>query len=140
MMIVNDDSSIIIKWSFKLIDATRGIIYDRHMFIVKATGKWTQPCLVYFHLFSLTMPLSYISSIVKGWSTIPLTMDSPRGSWWFTDNTFGGPAKFFVGNAPNTWMVDSSTQHMFQSIQKLIKLELHSDHFSGWLYQPGGSQ
>ena len=37
MTIVNDDSSIVIKWSFKLIDVTRGIIYDRHMFIVKAT-------------------------------------------------------------------------------------------------------
>jgi hypothetical protein len=38
MTIVNDDSSVIIKWSFKLIDAARGIIYDRHMFIVQATG------------------------------------------------------------------------------------------------------
>ncbi len=38
MMIVNDDSSVVIKWSFKLIDATRGVIYDHHMFIVQATG------------------------------------------------------------------------------------------------------
>ncbi len=38
MTIVNDDSSVIIKWSSKLIDAARGIIYDRHMFIVQATG------------------------------------------------------------------------------------------------------
>ncbi len=37
MTIINDDSSNIIKWSSKLIDAARGIIYDRHMFIVKAT-------------------------------------------------------------------------------------------------------
>ncbi len=36
MMIVNDDSSVIIKWSFKLIDTARGVIYDRHMFIVQA--------------------------------------------------------------------------------------------------------
>ena len=35
--IVNDDSSVVIKWSFKLIDAARGVIYDRHMFIVQAT-------------------------------------------------------------------------------------------------------
>jgi hypothetical protein len=35
--IVNDDSSIIIKWSSKLIDATRGVIYDHHIFIVQAT-------------------------------------------------------------------------------------------------------
>ncbi len=38
MTIVNDDSSIVIKWCFKLIDDTRGLIYDRHMFIVQATG------------------------------------------------------------------------------------------------------
>jgi len=40
MVIVNDDSGIIIKWSSKLIDATRGVIYDRHMFIVQAPGRW----------------------------------------------------------------------------------------------------
>ncbi len=38
MTIVNDDSSVVIKWSSKLIDAARGIIYDRHMFTVQATG------------------------------------------------------------------------------------------------------
>jgi hypothetical protein len=36
-MIVNDDSSIVIKLSFKLLDAARGIIYDHHMFKVQAT-------------------------------------------------------------------------------------------------------
>jgi len=40
MKIINDDSSIIIKWSSKLIDAARGVIYDRHMFIVQATGVY----------------------------------------------------------------------------------------------------
>jgi hypothetical protein len=39
VMIINDDSSIVIKFSFKLIDATRGILYDRHMFIVQATEQ-----------------------------------------------------------------------------------------------------
>jgi hypothetical protein len=38
MMIVNDDSSIVIKWNSKLIDAARGVIYDCHMFIVQASG------------------------------------------------------------------------------------------------------
>jgi hypothetical protein len=38
MTIVNDYSSVIIKCSFKLIDATRGIIYDCNMFIVQATA------------------------------------------------------------------------------------------------------
>jgi hypothetical protein len=36
MTIVNDDSSIIIKRSFKLIDTAKGVIYDCHMFIVQA--------------------------------------------------------------------------------------------------------
>ncbi len=35
MTIVIDNSSIFIKWSFKLIDTVRGVIYDRHMFIVR---------------------------------------------------------------------------------------------------------
>jgi hypothetical protein len=37
MMIINDDSSVVIKWSFKLIDVARCITYDHHMFIVQAT-------------------------------------------------------------------------------------------------------
>jgi len=37
MTIVNDDSSVVIKWSFKFIDAARGVIYDHHMFIVQTT-------------------------------------------------------------------------------------------------------
>ncbi len=41
MTIVNDDASIIIKWSFKLIDAARGIIYDRYMLIVLAIDVTT---------------------------------------------------------------------------------------------------
>ncbi len=35
--IANDNSSVVIKWSSKLIDAARGVIYDRHLFIVQAT-------------------------------------------------------------------------------------------------------
>jgi len=38
--IVNDDSSIIGKWSFKLIDDHRVVIYDRHRFIIQATGAF----------------------------------------------------------------------------------------------------
>ncbi len=36
--IVNDTSSGVIKWSFKLIDIAIGVIYDRHVFIIQATG------------------------------------------------------------------------------------------------------
>jgi hypothetical protein len=35
--IVNDDSSVVSKWNFKLIDNPRVIIYDRHRLIIQAT-------------------------------------------------------------------------------------------------------
>ncbi len=40
--IVNDDSSVISKWSFKLIDDPRVIINDHNMFIIQAMEeiKW----------------------------------------------------------------------------------------------------
>ncbi len=37
VMIVNDDSSVVSKWSFKLIADPRVVIYDRHRFIIQAT-------------------------------------------------------------------------------------------------------
>jgi hypothetical protein len=42
MTIVNDNSSVISKWSSKLIDDARGVIYDHHMFIIQATGRMLQ--------------------------------------------------------------------------------------------------
>ncbi len=36
--IVNDDSSVVSKWSFKLIDDRRVVIYNHKRFIVQATG------------------------------------------------------------------------------------------------------
>jgi hypothetical protein len=47
--IVNDNSSIINKRSFKLIDDARVIIYDRNRFIIRATGQNIQQ--LYFSLF-----------------------------------------------------------------------------------------
>jgi hypothetical protein len=52
MMILNDDSRIVNKFEASLTDDARVIIYDRHMFIVQATGsdfvvsisQW--PCLI----------------------------------------------------------------------------------------------
>ncbi len=38
VMIVNDDSSILSKWSFKLNDDPRAVIYDCHKFIIQATA------------------------------------------------------------------------------------------------------
>ncbi len=40
MTIVNDDYSIVSKWSFKLSDDPRVVIYDCHRFIIQATGRW----------------------------------------------------------------------------------------------------
>jgi len=42
--IINDDSSVGNKWSFKLIDDTRVVMYDHHKFIIQATGdrKWRE--------------------------------------------------------------------------------------------------
>ncbi len=41
-MIVNDNSSIISKWSIKLIDDPRVVIYDRHRFVIQATElRWS---------------------------------------------------------------------------------------------------
>jgi len=48
VMIVNDDYSVISKWSFKLIDDHRVIIYDCHRFIIQATGDNLTPLLLLF--------------------------------------------------------------------------------------------
>jgi hypothetical protein len=42
MMIINDDSRVINKLEASLTDDARVIIYDRHMFIVQATGLTLQ--------------------------------------------------------------------------------------------------
>ncbi len=39
-MIVNDDTSIINKFEASLTDDARFVIYDCHMIIVPATGRW----------------------------------------------------------------------------------------------------
>ncbi len=49
MMIVNDDPSIINKFRYSLTDAVRAVIYDRHMFILQATGFFV------VKLFSLSL-------------------------------------------------------------------------------------
>ncbi len=38
MMIINDNTGVITKLETSITDDTRVIIYDRHMFIVEATG------------------------------------------------------------------------------------------------------
>ncbi len=39
MTIVNDDSQLVTKLETSLTDDARVVIYDRHMFIVQATGS-----------------------------------------------------------------------------------------------------
>jgi hypothetical protein len=48
--IVNDDSSIVSKLSFKLIDDPRVVIYDRYRFIIQATDDlwWVRPSFYNF--------------------------------------------------------------------------------------------
>ncbi len=67
MTIVNEDSSIVIERSFKLIDAARGIIYDRHMFIVGATV--ISPSLTFALL------LSYLPVITTAVRPEPFTFE-----------------------------------------------------------------
>jgi len=38
LMIVNADSSVVNKWSIKLIDNPSVVTYNRHRFIIQATG------------------------------------------------------------------------------------------------------
>jgi hypothetical protein len=42
-MIINDDTSVGNKFEPSLTDDTRAVIYDRHMFIVQATGVAASP-------------------------------------------------------------------------------------------------
>ncbi len=39
MMIINDDSRVVSKLEASLTDNARVVIYDRHVFIVQATGE-----------------------------------------------------------------------------------------------------
>ncbi len=44
MTIVNDDSSVVSKWSFKLIDNPKVVIYDHHRFVTQGTPQDKSPC------------------------------------------------------------------------------------------------
>ncbi len=59
-----------------LIDATRGVIYNHHMFIVQATGQhkelrmetkpeqaWTQPSLINNHIFFFINETDYLLGV-----------------------------------------------------------------------------
>ncbi len=56
--IVNDDPSIISKWSFKLIDDNRVIIYNCNWFIIQATGI----CLI-----SIEYPVRSYQNMAWNW-------------------------------------------------------------------------
>ncbi len=49
--IVNDDSSVVNKQSFKLIDDARVVIYDRNRFIIWVTSYITSLLIVSFRYF-----------------------------------------------------------------------------------------
>ncbi len=67
MTIVNDDSGIVIKRSFKLIDAARDIIYDRHMFMAEAT--------VISSSLTFALPLLYLPVITTAVRPEPFTFE-----------------------------------------------------------------
>jgi hypothetical protein len=54
MMSVNDNSRVINKLEASLTDDARVVIYDRHMFIVQATGGQSSNLYLYFVHFSNT--------------------------------------------------------------------------------------
>jgi hypothetical protein len=63
-MIVNYDSSIISKWSFKLIDDISVVIYDRNMFIIQATGAIT------FYHYQIAQQTNRLESKAMSYSVV----------------------------------------------------------------------
>jgi hypothetical protein len=61
-MIINYDSSIVKKFGASLTDDTRVIIYDRHMFFVKATGWKKLTKREFVNLFLLKKASNYFRS------------------------------------------------------------------------------
>ncbi len=55
IMIINDDSAVVNKLETSLTDAARVIIYDRHMFIVQATGVFSTIYVVAFDIGQITI-------------------------------------------------------------------------------------
>jgi len=99
--IINDDSSIISKWSFKLIGDPRIFIYDRHRFIIKATGRYNKSFF----------PRNYqkVNQCMK-------TSKSPSEPWWWEE-----VMKF-------NWPCESSTMND-QSLPDLLRHHLlHAVH------------
>jgi hypothetical protein len=61
--IANDDSSVVSKWSLKLIDNARLVIYNCNMFTIKATGyvgTWNNILRVFNLDFSGLFSLLYV--------------------------------------------------------------------------------
>ncbi len=65
MTIVNEDSGVVIKWSFKLIDAARGVTYDHHMFIVQALSLTLKTSTLDWKIFKVVNGLAYFVDAAK---------------------------------------------------------------------------
>ncbi len=59
MMIINDDPRVVNKLEASHIDDARVVIYDRHMFIVQATGHWMRRGLFWERLNLFFFCLSF---------------------------------------------------------------------------------
>ncbi len=78
VMTVNDDSSVINKWSFKLIDGARVIIYDRNRLIIQAHGYTAR-----------------VDKTVKSWLSIVFKFRASRAIctfWHLTNVSLFGPS------------------------------------------------
>ena len=75
VMIVNDNSSVVSKWSFKLIDGPRVVIYDRHRFIIQAAGYTSS----YWHKFIYSIGLKERSDFWSVYLTCPYWLVSETG-------------------------------------------------------------
>ncbi len=67
MTIVNDDARVVNKLEASLIDDTRVVIYDRHMFIVQATGMseidfWALTLKELERIFKISIPFILLLS------------------------------------------------------------------------------
>jgi len=77
MTIVNDDSSVISKWSSKLIDNARGVIYDHRVFIIQArcwrmgaTTLSTKGLLVTLSIIKLPLCWMSLCWVSLGWMSL----------------------------------------------------------------------
>ncbi len=117
--IVNDDPSVISKWSFKLIDEPRVIIYDRHRFIIQATDAFN---IKLFHSVSYKGRVFVIAS--HFWPSLP---GLGCKSWII----FVFPFIFshFTADPPRLHLLSLSFSHSLSLVRRLVFWSKYSQYF-----------